>query len=610
MKKLIFYKRRSTDTEDKQQLSLEGQTVEVNRYLELRGSQLNGEQYQIAKVIEESMSAKRPGRTGFNEMIDLLKSNVYDGMIAYKLDRLTRNFTDLGTLSDLVQYRDKAIILTDSGLIKNNATDLFTLGINVCVAKKKVDDLSEDTKRGMKQKATLGWFPGYAPTGYLNVRNKMHMNVIVVDQERGAYVDKAFKFYATGLYSLKSLSQLLSKEGFKTRENRPLSKTSLEIILKNPFYYGYFRNNGSLIKGLHQPIVTKDLWDQVQAMLENRSVCILKPHSLVYDYRGVLRCAECGCLITAQKTKGIIYYRCSKSRGRCNQPYVQEKDLQPQLEAIFEKLYIPQEKIDSLRSRLQDLYDEEMRHSMDSERNIKRELAELKIQKKQLFTKIITGKINADDPMLKEFESELGQKIADTENELLKIATSTKNWLEESSNLLKLCQQATKLFKAATHEEKQQLLEFVSSNLVLDHKKVLVDYKKPFNSVVEAAKSSNWLRSPDSNREPSRYTCPQITFEGWTISSSTVVEVRRFRSKLEIWRVLSCEIVSEPSPLGAWLLITLLNLASRIGLPAIHLIFDQGYPWKLRNITASCSTIELLRNSYFRVNLTISRPTT
>lgn len=124
------------------------------------------------------------------------------------------------------------------------------------------------------------------------------------------------------------------------------------------------------------------------------------------------------------------------------------------------------------------------------------------------------------------------------------------------------------------------------------------------------ASRSTWLRSPDSNREPSRYTCPQIISEGWTISSPTHVGVRRFRSMYETWRVLSCEIVSEPSPLGARLLITLLNLLSRIGLPAIHLIFDQGYPWKLRNVTASCSTIELLRNIYFRVNLTISRPTT
>ncbi|MFA6521592.1 MAG: recombinase family protein [Candidatus Gracilibacteria bacterium] len=514
MKKLIFYKRKSTDTEDKQQLSLEGQTEEVKRYLGLRDSNLNGEQYQIAKTIEESMSAKRTGRPGFNEMVDLLNARVYDGVIAYKMDRLTRNFTDLGTLSDLVQYGGKAIILTDSGLIKNNATDLFTLGINVCVAKKKVDDLSEDTKRGMKQKAALGWFPGYAPTGYLNTQNKARMNIIIIDSERGPCVEKAFKFYATGLYSLASLSDLLNKEGFKTRDDTSLSKTSLESILKNPFYYGYFRNNGGLVKGLHEPLVTKELWDQVQAMLEGRSVCTLKPRSLVYEYRGVLRCAECGCLVTAQKTKGIVYYRCSKSRGRCNQPYIQEKDLKPQLEAIFEQLYIPQERIDSLKVQLRNLYDEEVRCSVDSESNIKRQLTDLKTQKKQLFEKIISGKINSDDPMLKEFEVELGKKIMDAENELLKMATGAKNWLEESSNLLKLCQQAKRIFEAATHDEKQQLLKFVSSNLVLDRKKVLVDYKKPFASIVEAAKSTNWLRRSDSNRQPCRYTYPQIPLRG------------------------------------------------------------------------------------------------
>lgn len=499
MRKLAFYKRKSTDVEDKQQLSLEGQGEEVSRYLALRDCEINGEKFRIVATIEESLSAKRPGRPQFNKMVEDLCAGIYDGIIAYKLDRLTRNFTDLGTLSDLVQYEGKSIILTDSGLIKNNATDLFTLGINVCVAKKKVDDLSEDTKRGMRQKAELGWFPGFAPTGYLNVRTLDKVNIIEIDHERAPYVTKAFMYYNTGLYSLETLSELLTREGLRTRNKQPLSKATLQLMLRNPFYYGYFRRNGELIEGKHKPLISKEIWDEVQERLSGRSNFALKPRTLVYEYRGFLRCAECGCMITAQKAKGVPYYRCTKARVKCSQPYIQEKELAPQLEAIFERLELTPEKALDLQRQLKKYFEDDLKYSETREKNINRLLTELKEEKKQLYRNMAVGKIPNDEEY-KALQDELGQKIAAAEKDLMGIARSTSDFLQKASNLIQLCQQAKNLFRAGTADEKQQLLRFVASNLLLDRKKVLVDYKKPFDAMIKAAESFDWLRRLDSNQ--------------------------------------------------------------------------------------------------------------
>lgn len=75
----------------------------------------------------------------------------------------------------------------------------------------------------------------------------------------------------------------------------------------------------------------------------------------------------------------------------------------------------------------------------------------------------------------------------------MNIARSASDFLEKASNLIELCQQAKNLFQAGTADEKQQLLRFVASNLVLDRKKVLVDYKKHFDALIKAAESFDWL---------------------------------------------------------------------------------------------------------------------
>ncbi len=481
MKGYIAYYRKSTDTEDKQVLSLDGQQEAVRAYAEKNDLTIAGE-------VKESFSAKKPGRLEFNRMIGQAKKGQIRGIIAYKLDRLTRNYADLGALAGLIE-QGVEIHDTSYGVYKDDSNSFIMIGINTAIASAKIKGLSEDTKRGLRQKRELGWFPGYAPTGYVN--NKTN-KTIEVDTGRAPFVRKAFELYDSGQYSLEALTKKLYDDGFRSRANSDhISKTTLSQILRNPIYYGHFRSNGELFKGRHKPLVSKALWDRVQDRLNGKAQTKgEKKH--VFTYRGFLSCSECGCSITAEKQKGHIYYRCTKSRGKCGQPYIREEELQIQLAGIFDPLIIDKQTSDFIHARLKELYQEDKAYQGSVTKSLRIKLANLKDEKRRLYRKMINDDID-DREMYNELKEEIDTQIDRIEQKIAQLRQSTHDWLEQSSNLLELSRIAKKLFLSGNVAGKRKLLDSVSSNRTLKGRKVHYSYKKPFDILAKGHDRTNWL---------------------------------------------------------------------------------------------------------------------
>ncbi len=481
MKGYIAYYRKSTDTEDKQVLSLDGQQEAVKAYAEKNDLIITDE-------IRESFSAKKPGRPEFNKMIRQAKKGQIRGIIAYKLDRLTRNYADLGALAELIEHGVE-IHDTSYGIYKDDSNSFIMIGINTAIASAKIKGLSEDTKRGLRQKRALGWFPGYAPTGYVN--NKTD-KTIEIDTGRAPFVRKAFQLYDSGQYSLEALAKKLHNDGFKSRANsHHISKTTLSQILRNPIYYGHFRSNGELFKGRHKPLVPRVLWDRVQDRLNGKTQTKgEKKH--VFTYRGFLSCSECGCSITAERQKGHIYYRCTKSRGKCGQPYIREEELQIQLAGVFDPLVIDKQTSDFIHARLRELYEEDKAYQGSVTKSLRIKLANLKDEKRTLYRKMLNDDID-DREMYNELKEEIDVQIDRMEQKIAQLRQSTHDWLEQSSNLLELSRIAKKLFLGGDVAGKRKLLDSVSSNRTLNARKVHYSYQKPFNILVKGHDRTNWL---------------------------------------------------------------------------------------------------------------------
>ena len=187
--------------------------------------------------------------------------------------------------------------------------------LNIAFGQSKyyVDSLSENTKRGLRQKVRRGEYPSVAPIGYINdVRAKS----IMVDKKKARIIRQAFELYAKGNSRLEDICDFLAHREIKSRGGKKIHKTRATFILSNPFYTGLFRYAGEIHEGNYEPIITKKLFDTAQEVLQKRGRPRHKQKNEPQAFCGLISCAECGMMITAEKQKGHVYYRCQKRASK------------------------------------------------------------------------------------------------------------------------------------------------------------------------------------------------------------------------------------------------------------------------------------------------------
>ena len=328
-KKFFIYTRKSTDDKDRQVRSIADQLSELKE-LALK------EQLEVVDVFVEKQTAKIPGRPVFGEMIERMEKGEATGILAWHPDRLARNSVDGG----------KIIYLVDTGVISEmkfptfwfdpTPQGKFMLSIAFSQSKYYVDNLSENIKRGHRNKVKDGIWPQMSPIGYVNEKGKG----IVPHPELSVLVKKTFEAYATGNFTLREVRDKFNALGLKRKSGRELAVSNYQKLLKNPIYTGLMRYNGEIFEGKHEPIITKKLFDSVQEVMMRKS----KPHSKglkPFLYRGFFRCGECGCFITTEQQKGHNYLRCTKRKNPCEQKYVREEIITSQVRTELQKVSLP-----------------------------------------------------------------------------------------------------------------------------------------------------------------------------------------------------------------------------------------------------------------------------
>ena len=210
-----------------------------------------------------------------------------------------------------------------------------------------VDSLSENTKRGLRQKVRRGEYPSVAPIGYINdVRTKS----IVVDRKKSRIIRQVFELYAKGGSRLEDISNFLAQRGIMSRGGKRIHKTRATFILSNPFYCGLFKYGGELHEGKYEPIIAKNIFDKVQEVLKQRG----RPHHKTkyepQDFCGLMKCGTCGMSITGeyrvkkQKNGNVhdyIYYHCTKKNKsvKCPEPCIRQEELDKQISSLLQKFW-------------------------------------------------------------------------------------------------------------------------------------------------------------------------------------------------------------------------------------------------------------------------------
>ena len=349
MTKYFLYARKSTDVEDKQVRSIDDQLAVLRALAKEQG--LN-----IVEEFVEKQSAKIPGRPVFNEMLARIERGEAQGIVCWKLDRLARNPIDGGQISWFLQKGVIQHIQTHDRSYKPT-DNILMMSVEFGMANQFIIDLSSNTKRGLHEKARRGEYPSVAPIGYLNnPRTKR----IEVDRKKAPIIRAAFGLYAENKSRLEDISIFLYERGIKTKRikrwdsngSRPLKKDTVKKILTNTFYYGDYQYGGEIYKGIHTPIVPKQLFDRTQEVIKMRGRTTKKDKNDPQALCGLLKCGECGCSITAevvtkqQKNGNVhryVYYRCTKKKGRCSQSYIREEELSLQLSNLLSRFILPKE---------------------------------------------------------------------------------------------------------------------------------------------------------------------------------------------------------------------------------------------------------------------------
>ncbi len=467
--KYYLYARKSTDVEDKQVLSIEAQLVELREYAKR-------ENLYIAAEFIEKKSAKTTGRPVFGKLLAEIEK---DGgnILAWHPDRLARNSVDGGQIVYLLDSGQLGTLKFPSFWFENTSQGKFMLSIAFGQSKYYVDNLSENTKRGLRQKVRRGERPGLAPVGYINdVRTK----TVVVDKRRSPIVIEAFSLYVKGDQRLEDIATFLASKGILTKSGKQFPKDKIKRILTNPFYYGHFRYFGEIHEGKHTAIISKKLFDEVQATLAKRGRP-QKGATAPQIFCGLLKCATCKLSVTAEKKikhqkngniHEYVYYRCTRKHKtiRCTEPAVTEHDLVAQLADILYSYAMPQAWAITLGKMLDEDEKKTNQTSGLFVAGAQTRLASLQGKLQRLLDSYLDQDIDQNSYRSK--QGELMSEKKSLEEQVSKLTLAAGSWVEPMHQWLKQSVSLCEVAKNGSYADiKQAFLEMDGLNLFLKSKK-------------------------------------------------------------------------------------------------------------------------------------------
>jgi DNA invertase Pin-like site-specific DNA recombinase len=463
--------------------------------------------WDVVEVFTDQESARTTNRTGFKRMLRQAKAGRFDVLIVHKLDRFSRSVVDQLSAFDALTKADVRFISATEGKFDfSTSSGRLQMTVLGAVNEWYLNNLSTEVSKGLKARAEAGMWLGQVPFGYdLNPKCEGGDGMAISNEYEAKGVKLAFEKYATGMYSYRDIAELLNEAGYRPngrgdRALRLFSKDTVEVMLKNRFYIGEVEYKGKHYPGLHEPIIPRELFEQVQKTRKarrRRRGTSAPSKSRIYPLTGIAKCARCGTPMRGSASSGRRYYRDpARDQGRdCDQRLVRAREAEDALGDFLKGLTLPQ----TWQEKTLRLLEEQANEQQETLRQKKRIEGQLE-RLKRLF---VLGDLTE-----REYKAERDK----LKTRLATLTPPEMIDLEEAASLL---QRFETLWDAATGRERKEISHTLLKAVYLDSEQgpvVAIEPKPEFAPLFKV--SGVMLPSDQTPVGPAPTKCPNQRVEG------------------------------------------------------------------------------------------------
>jgi hypothetical protein len=280
------------------------------------------------------------------------------------------------------------------------------------------------------------------------------------------------------------------------RSGRKLTKSEIHRVLHNPIYAGEFRWKGKLYAGLHTPIISRRLFEDVQDVFEVLNRPRYKKHK--HAFTGLMTCGLCGCAMTAEVKKGTyIYYHCTGFKGRCGNTWIREGNLSGLFADVVKQIHISAEVAEWITEALRESQDDKQKFHRASVMRLQQQYLAVQAKIDRAYEDRLSGRVS--DDLWERKAQQWEQELADIRRDTALHESASHDYAAKGSKILELAQTAPAQFVSQNSDEQARLLKMLLSNCSFDRGSLSVSWVKPFDLLARGNENGDWPGIRDSN---------------------------------------------------------------------------------------------------------------
>ncbi|WP_369812894.1 recombinase family protein [Frankia sp. R43] len=430
----------------------------------------------VDEYVEPGASAYKDlnKRQAFLAMISRIEAHRdVDIVIVYQLNRFARDRYEDADFTMRLRNLGVLLVSATENIDETPSGELLH-GIMAAINQYQSAASGKDIAYKMTQKASNGGTPGLAPIGYLNVRIRTEgRNIadVALDPDRWRLVQWAFEEFATGKWTISTITEELTHRGLTNRAagkrpERPLNKSHVHKMLTNKYYVGVVTFSGvEYPNGRHPTFVTPAVFDRVSAILRARDVAGEKPQHHFHPLKGSLFCGHCGSRFGITNATGrhggtYPYFYClGRQRGKCRQPYVLISTVEHLVEEWWRRVEITPRHKARIRELVVASAQSLTAHGAEQAARQKKAITDLEHERRACMRAYYNDAITEE--FLKEEQTRIDRALSRARETLALCEGEWRDLDRVLDQILALCEDSYTLYRTAPATVKRQLNQAV-----------------------------------------------------------------------------------------------------------------------------------------------------